>query len=99
MMDSKSFFALGSFEVKEAKGPLKLRLFGTLRTLTESYPMGMDCNGCGRDCSVQARAPDGSLIHIFTETITIEAQGEAHLMKNIGRHRDLDFKTMEMFLD
>jgi len=99
MMDSTSFFALGSFEVKSGKGPLKLRLFGRLQTLTESYPMGMDCNGCGRDCSVTPKAPDGSLIQILSETITIEAKGEGHVMKNVDKRRDLDFKTMEMNLE
>ena len=99
LMESKAFFALGSFEVKKSRGPLKLRLFGSLRTLTESYPMGMDCNGCGRDCSIAPRGPDGALLHILDETITLEVHGEGHRMKNLDKNRTLGFKTMEMFLD
>ena len=98
MMTSESFFALGGYEVKETKGALKIKLFGSVKTLKEAYPMGMDCNGCGRDCNA-ATAPDGSKVLVFSDVLTIKRKGDGFVVSNVDKRRDLAFKTMEMTLD
>ena len=69
-------FGLGNYHIKSVGSDnITLRLFGLLRELKEEYPMGMDCNGCGRDCS-QEIDESGAKATMFSDVVELIAVGE-----------------------
>jgi hypothetical protein len=69
-------FGLGNYHIKSVGSDnITLRLFGLLRELEEEYPMGMDCNGCGRDCS-QEIDESGAKATMFSDVVELIAVGE-----------------------
>ncbi|PJZ70518.1 hypothetical protein CH373_05465 [Leptospira perolatii] len=97
---NRSFFALGNFEVKEAKPDnLKLRIFGFVRTFTEKEYnedyYGGDCNGCGRDCNMANDDPNKKE-KIFQEFIRIKKVGNKLYVQNENPNKIFHFKTLEL---
>ncbi|PNV71645.1 discoidin domain-containing protein [Leptospira inadai] len=94
---NRSFFALGNYEVKEAKPDgLKLRIFGLVRQRTsEEEYFGGDCNGCGRDCNMGESDPNNSE-KIFQETIRIRKVGDKIYLQNENPDKVFHFKSLEM---
>ncbi|TGK38783.1 discoidin domain-containing protein [Leptospira andrefontaineae] len=96
---NKSFFALGNYEVKEAKPDgLKLRIFGLVRKMTqkeynEDY-YGGDCNGCGRDCNNSQDSENGE--KIFQEQILLRKSGNKLFIKNENPGKVFQFSTLEL---
>ncbi|PJZ79032.1 discoidin domain-containing protein [Leptospira neocaledonica] len=96
---NKSFFALGNYEVKEAKPDgLKLRIFGLVRKMSqreynENY-YGGDCNGCGRDCNNSEDSENGE--KIFQEQILLRKSGNKLYVKNENPGKVFQFSTLEL---
>ncbi|TGJ98488.1 hypothetical protein EHQ53_01840 [Leptospira langatensis] len=96
---NKTFFALGNYEIKEAKPDgLKLRIFGLVRKMSareynEEY-YGGDCNGCGRDCNRSDDPENGE--KIFQETIRIRKSGDKIYVQNENPGKTFDFSTLEL---
>ena len=87
-------YALGNYAVEgvESGSSIKVRLFGLLRDFTEEMEMGMDCNGCGRDCS-QTVDDSGMEASLFSDTLTISHVGEGMLRAdNIDGTLQLGFR-------
>jgi hypothetical protein len=93
-------FGLGNFQIKEVSGDtIKLRLFGLLRELKEEYPMGMDCNGCGRDCS-QDVDESGAKASLFSDVVELTAVGEGmYRLDNKDRTPELGFRRALLRLE
>ena len=93
-------FGLGNFEIKEVgEAHVDLRLFGLLRELTEEYPMGMDCNGCGRDCS-QDVDESGAKASMFSDVLRLRVgEGGNYVLENKDAKPNLGFKKAEVFLE
>ncbi len=96
---NKSFFALGNYEVKEAKpDSLKLRIFGLVRKMSareynEEY-YGGDCNGCGRDCNRNTDPENGE--QIFAEHIRLRKSGKILYVQNENPSKIFQFSTLEL---
>ncbi|MFB5650524.1 discoidin domain-containing protein [Leptospira wolffii] len=96
---NKSFFALGNYEVKEAKpDSLKLRIFGLVRKMSareyqEEY-YGGDCNGCGRDCNRSDDPENGE--QIFAEHIRLRKSGNKLYVQNENPSKIFQFSVLEL---
>lgn len=86
-------FGLGNYHVKSvSQDSVTLRLFGLLRELKEEYPMGMDCNGCGRDCS-QDVDESGATASMFSDEVELIAVGEGmYRLDNKDKTPQLGFR-------
>jgi hypothetical protein len=73
------FFALGNYEVKDAKAgkPLSLKIFGLVHW-TAVYG---DCNGCGRDCNKSSPDDDAATgtQRIFSAYVTLSSNSDGSL--------------------
>jgi len=97
---SIQIFGLGNYQVKEVtEGAVTLRLFGLLRELKEEYPMGMDCNGCGRDCS-QDVDESGAKASMFSDEVELISVGEGmYRLDNKDRTPEMGFRRAVLGLE
>ncbi len=96
---NKTFFALGNHEAKpQPDGTLALRVFGVLRVVTENYEeIGMDCNGCGRDCN-GGEDPDATE-RLFENNLVLKKEGDSYVVDNVSKKRKLEFKKLKLRLE
>lgn len=96
---NKSFFALGNYEIKEAKADgLRLRIFGLVRKMSareyqEEY-YGGDCNGCGRDCNNSEDSENGE--KIFAEHIRLRKVGSTLYVQNENPSKIFQFSVLKL---
>ena len=87
-------FGLGNYAIEEVEegDSIKLRLFGLLRDFTEEMEMGMDCNGCGRDCS-QTVDDSGAEARLFSDMVNVINVGEGMIrIDNLDQTPQLSFR-------
>lgn len=92
------YYALGSYEIKSSSRAdgLNLRIFGLLRE-QKNPMMGMDCNGCGRDCN----RPDpgqqfGQKEGIFEDYILLKKTENGVTLENTAEKPRIQFERLEM---
>jgi hypothetical protein len=97
---TKQTFGLGNYHVKAvSQDSVTLRLFGLLRELKEEYPMGMDCNGCGRDCS-QEVDDSGATASMFSDEVELIAVGEGmYRLDNKDKSPEMGFRRALLGLE